>query len=76
MIANCHVTPEDIKNTDKIFGPDVPSMRGKSVRRRSEAVVSDYVEIPKEILIMDTVLKVSVEVMFVKNLAFLVSVRR
>ena len=76
MIANCHVTPEDIKNTDKIFGPDVPSMRGKSVRRRSEAVVSDYVEIPKGILSMNTGLEVSVNVMFISKLSFLVSVSK
>ena len=29
MIMNCPVTFRDIKNANKIFGPDVPSMKGK-----------------------------------------------
>ena len=76
MILNCPVAPQDIKNTDNIFGPDVPSMKGKFVRRCLEAVFYNYVNIPKEILSMDTGLEVFVGVMFVNNLAFLVSVSR
>ena len=76
MIVNFPVMPQYIKNADNIFGPDVPSMKGKSIRRRPEAIVSEYVKISKEILIMDMVLEVSVDVMFVNNLAFLVSVSR
>ena len=68
--------PRDIKNTNKIFIPDVSSMKGKSVRRRPEAVVSHYVDIPEDILGMNAALEVSVEVMFVNKLAFLVSVSR
>ena len=75
-IVNFPVTPQDIKNADKIFGPDVPSMKGKSFRRIPEAVVSNYVKIPKEILSMDTGLEVSVNVMFISKLAFLVSVSK
>ena len=76
MMVNCPVTPQDIKNSDKIFGPEATSTKGKSVRRRTESVVSDYIEIPKEILSMDTGLEVSVDVMFVNNMAFLVSVSK
>ena len=75
-IVNFPVTPQDIKISDKIFVPDVPSMKGKSIRRRPEAIVSEYAKISKEILIMDMVLEVSFDVMFVNNLAFLVSVSR
>ena len=45
MIVNFPITFFDIQNVKNIFGPDVPSMKGKSVQRRQEAVVSDYVEI-------------------------------
>ena len=75
-IVNCPVTPQDIKSSDKIFVPDVPSMKGKSVKRRPEDVVSSYIKISKEILSIDTVLEFSVKVMLVNKLAFLVSVSR
>ena len=54
MIVHCPATPQDIKNADNIFGPDVPFMKGKSFRRRPEAVVSNYFDIPKDILTMKT----------------------
>ena len=74
MIVNFHVTPTDIKNANNIFGPDVPSIKVKSIRRRPESVVSEYIDIPKEILIMNAGLEVPVDVIFVNKLAFLVSV--
>ena len=76
MTVNLPFMPQDIKNADKIFGTDVPSTKGKSFKRRPEAVVSDYVEIPKGILSMNTGLEVSVNVMFISKLSFLVSVSK
>ena len=39
MNTNCPDTSCDIQNSSNIFGPDVPSTKGKSVRRQLEAVV-------------------------------------
>ena len=75
-IVNFLVTPQDKTNSDKIFRTNAPSMTGKSVRRHPEDVVFDYVEIPKDILSMDTGLEVSVDVMLVNKLEFLVSVSK
>ena len=51
-------------------------MKGKSVRRRLEAIIRYYVEIPEDILGMNINLKVLVDVMFVNKLTFLVSVSK
>ena len=51
-------------------------MKEKSVRRKPEAVVSNYMETPEDILSMITGLEVLVDIMFVDNLAFLVSVSK
>jgi hypothetical protein len=32
MITNCPVTPTDISAANKIFGPNVASIKGKTVR--------------------------------------------
>ena len=50
MIVNCPVTFDDVKNAKLIFGPDITSLKEKSVRRKPDSVIMDYVEIPKEIL--------------------------
>ena len=76
IIVNCPFTPQDLKKSDNIFGPDVPSMKGKYVRRSPESVVYDYVNTPKKILSMNTGLEVSINFMFINKLAFLVSVSK
>ena len=47
MIFTCPVTFYDVKNAKLIFGPDITSLKGKSVRRKPASVVTDYVEIPR-----------------------------
>ena len=37
-INNCPVNPIDIANADVIYGPDLGSVRGKTVRRKPECV--------------------------------------
>ena len=41
MKTNSTVTSHKIQNSNKIFGPDIPSMKGKSFRRRPESAVRD-----------------------------------
>jgi hypothetical protein len=50
MIKNCPVTSNAFTNARTIFGPGLPSLRGKMVRRMPALVVADYVAIPKEVV--------------------------
>ena len=50
IIVNSPVTLDDMKNAKLIFGPNITSLKGKPVRRKPASVLTDYVEIPKEIL--------------------------
>ena len=47
MIVNCPVTFSDAKNAKLIFGPDITSLKVKSVRRKPSSVITDYVDIPR-----------------------------
>jgi hypothetical protein len=50
LIPNCPVASSDITNARAIFGPDLPSVRGKTVRRTLTPVVADYVAVPRELV--------------------------
>ena len=76
MIVNCPVTFSDVKNAKLIFGPDITSLKGKSVRRKPDSVITDYVEIPREILDSRKELEVSTVVIFINKLPFLVIISR
>ena len=49
MLKIFPVSVSDIRNAHKGFGPDVGSLRSKTVRRRTDTVVSDYLAIFEEI---------------------------
>ena len=50
LIINCCTTFDNVKNAKLIFGPDITSLKCKSVRRKLASVVTDNVEILIEIL--------------------------
>jgi hypothetical protein len=50
MINNCSVTSTDIENAHTLFGDDIATLRGETVRNTQEQVMADYVEITKDIL--------------------------
>ena len=76
IIVNCPVTFSDVKNAKLIFGPDITSLKGKSVSRNLASVVTDYVDIPREILESRKELEVLTDIMFINKLPFLVSISR
>jgi hypothetical protein len=49
-IKNIPITIEDIKIAKKVFRPDIGASKGKLLRQKPAPVVSDYVEIPKELI--------------------------
>ena len=76
MITNCPVTEKAVINANRIFGPDLAGVRGRTVRRPPESVTTDYVQIPREILERHRLVTLSVDVMFVNGVPFLVSTAR
>ena len=73
IIVNYPVNFDNVKNAKLIFGPDITSLKVKSVRRKQASVVTDYVYIPREILESRKELEVSTDIMFINKLPFLVS---
>ncbi len=46
MIKNCPISTSDVTNARAIFGPDLASVRGKTVRQAPAPVVAEYVSVP------------------------------
>ena len=76
MIKNCPVTTTDITNALAIFGPDLASIRGKTVRRTPAPVVADYVAVPRALVEQNKVVTLAADVFFVDGTAFLITVSR
>ncbi|KAI2501792.1 Reverse transcriptase (RNA-dependent DNA polymerase) [Fragilaria crotonensis] len=73
-ITNNPVTTEDIIVAEKIFGPDIGALKGKTTRRKPAPVVNDYVEIPKELIAAQREVTLNMDGMKVNGLSFLTTV--
>ena len=76
MISNCPVTANAVKNAHQISGPDLAGIRGRTVRRPAESVTTNYVQIPRVILVRHQLVTLTVDVMFIHGVPFLVSMAR
>ena len=62
VITNCPVLRTDVANAQTIFGPDLASVRGKTVRRVPALVVGDYVVVPRELIAANAAVTLAVDV--------------
>ena len=66
-IKNCPVTVEDVSIVEKIFGPDMSSLKGKSTRRKTKPVRKDNIEIPKELIMKHDDIELCMDTMYVNE---------
>ena len=64
MITNCPVTTAAITNARNIFGKDLASVRGKTVRWTLAPVVGDYVAVPKGVIERNKTVTLAADVFF------------
>jgi hypothetical protein len=76
MIENFPVTSIDVTNANKLFGPDLATLKGNTVVITPPPVVTDYVQIPKDIMSLNRNVTLVIDIMFVNGLPFMVSIYR
>ena len=74
IIKDCPVTTEDVNLAERIYGPDVGSLKGKSTRQKPLPVRNDLVEIPPEILEPHKEVTLCVDIMFLNGMPLLTSI--
>ena len=74
MIANCPLSTSDVSNAHAIFGPDLASVRGKTVRRTPAPVVAEYVAVPRSLVESNRMLTLAAAAFFVDGTPFLLTV--
>ena len=67
------VTISDVNNYHKIFGPILGGIRENTVRHKPEHVMTDYVDIPRDFLVLHRFVSIVTDVIFVNNIPFLIT---
>ena len=71
-IKNCPATPVDVANAHTIFGPDLPGVRGKTVRQKP-SWVETAVRVPDDYHRLNKFVTLTADVMFVNGYGLLVT---
>ena len=73
LIPNRPVIPDGVTVDNKIYGPNIQSLKGKTVRRHPTLVVMYYITIPPEVIEEHEDMTVEIDAMYVNKLMFVVS---
>lgn len=77
LLHNCDdITTRDITNAHKMFGRDLPGLRGGTKRRRPKRVEVNLVEIPRDFMNLHKNITLTADVFFVNGIPFLLTLSR
>ena len=72
-LYDCPITIHNVKSSHTIFGPDILVVRSKIVWHNPDHVTIDYVAIPRYFLKFHQYVDLVGDVMFVKNVIFMIT---
>ena len=72
-LKNCPVTEEDIRRADDIFGPNLGSLKGKTVRRAPPNTQSGAAPVPQEVASRHKSVELAIDIMFINKVAFFIT---
>jgi len=76
MIPNCPVNKADILHAEDIFGANVGSLQGKTVRQQSPRIVTTIHELPTEIAQRHGEVTIEADIMYINGIPFVVTTSR
>ena len=75
-ISNLPVQASDVDLAEKIYGPDIGTLKGKTTRKSPLPMETDIIELPPEITEDRSSWELCMDVMFVYGMPFLTSITR
>ena len=75
-LRGCPVTKADIQAAEDIFGPNLGSLKGKTVRRPNEHIRAGIAAVPSDVIELYSQVTIAIDIMFVNKVAFFITISR
>ena len=73
VMPDANVTSDDLRLAERVFGPSLAGLKGRSTRPKSQAVAASIEPVPTDILKNNRDLSVAIDLMFINAIPFLVA---
>ena len=74
LIHDCPVTEKDVTNAEKIFGPDIGTLKGRTTKRKPAVARDDEIDIPPDLVKTEDDLTYCMDIMFVNGMPMLTGI--
>ena len=75
-LEGCPVTYKDVQIVDDIYGPNLGSLKGKTVRKNNQPVSSDIAGVPYHVMAKHQNITLAIDVMFINKIPFFITLSR
>jgi hypothetical protein len=76
LLPNCPIAAADILAAEEVYGPDLGSLKGKTVRHKVDHVEANVTKVPCSIFAHCKDVTICADLMWVNGVPFLVSISR
>jgi hypothetical protein len=76
LLPHAKITANDIQNAELIYGKDIGAIQGKTTRNQPSPVVTDYVNVPEDIMFVHKRITLAADIMYVNKIPFMLTVSR
>jgi hypothetical protein len=76
LLPNVNITIKDVEHAERICGKELGSIQGKTVRTRPDVVVTDYIQVPPEIMELHCEVTIAMDIMNIDRMQFLITTSR
>ena len=76
LLPNCPITSADIRAAEDIYGPNLGSLKGKTVARPNQHTTTGVDEVPPEIMTIYHDVTIAIDILFINSIPFLATISR